>query len=109
MSESESIEEVQLEFLGQDDEQTDNKIIKVLEEKKPALVAVCDQKQRLENISGFKSRVLDLLHVAMVKNTQPELVLPFMADLVYYCTAQPDHSSHVLSKRYGLLTGESAE
>lgn len=106
MSESESMEEVQLGFLGDDDEKTDNNIIKVLEEKKPALVAAFHQKQRLENISGFKSRVLDLLHVAMMKNTQPELVLPFMADLVYYCTAQPDHSSHLLSKRFGFVTQE---
>lgn len=35
----------------------------------------------------------------MSKSSKPELVLPFMADLVYYCTAQPDNSSHVFAKR----------
>jgi hypothetical protein len=50
-------------------------------------------------VSAFKSRVLDLLHIAMSKNTKPELILPFMADLVYYCTTQPDNSSHVFAKR----------
>jgi hypothetical protein len=93
MSDSESMEEVPLGFLNEDLDKEDNKIIRILEEKQPSL------KQRLEQVSAFKSRVLDLLYIAMSKSSKPELVLPFMADLVYYCTAQPDNSSHVFAKR----------
>jgi hypothetical protein len=50
-------------------------------------------------VTAFKSRVLDLLHIAMMKNTNPELLLPFLPDLIHYCTAQPDNSSHVFAKR----------
>lgn len=57
------------------------------------------KKQRIEQITGFKSRVLDLLNIAMTKNTDPELVLPFLPDLIHYSTSQPDNSSHVFAKR----------
>jgi hypothetical protein len=49
---------------------------------------------------AFKSRVLDLLELAVIKHQNPALVLPFVPDFLFYCIAQPDNSSKVLSKRY---------